>query len=326
MRNRDAFRGCLVGCAAGDALGYEVEFMQERDIFDRFGPGGITAYVLRCGVAQFSDDTQMTLFTAEGLIRAGGRDYAAAINQSYLDWLRTQDLQEPPAGVAGGLAAVPGLYRWRAPGNSCLTALRAGGGGTLQEPINRSKGCGGVMRVAPIGLFFNDRGVSASDIARLGAEAAALTHGHPLGWMPAAALTVIIHEIAQNGADVPTAARRSLDVLAALWPDTDALRCVTQLVRQALSLAVSGGADIDCIHELGEGWVGEEALAIALFCAARYEDDFGQAIEVAVNHRGDSDSTGAVAGQIVGIPVRYTQHLELLDVITAMADDLFDKG
>lgn len=68
MRNKDQFRGCLVGGAVGDALGYAVEFLNEQEIFGRYGKNGITAYTLRDGVAEISDDTQMTLFTASGLL------------------------------------------------------------------------------------------------------------------------------------------------------------------------------------------------------------------------------------------------------------------
>jgi ADP-ribosylglycohydrolase len=76
MRNIDKFRGCLAGGAVGDALGYAVEFMSESEIFGAYGPRGITEYELQGGVAQISDDTQMTLFTLNGLLC---RDAAARI-------------------------------------------------------------------------------------------------------------------------------------------------------------------------------------------------------------------------------------------------------
>ena len=56
MRNKDQFRGCLVGGAVGDALGYAVEFLDEQEIFDRYGKNGITAYTLCDSVAEISDD------------------------------------------------------------------------------------------------------------------------------------------------------------------------------------------------------------------------------------------------------------------------------
>ncbi len=88
--------------------------------------------------------------------------------------------------------------------------------------------------------------------------------------------------------------------------------------------------DLEAIHRLGEGWTGEEALAIAVYCALKYEGDFDRALLVAVNHKGDRDSTGAVAGNILGarlglsgIPEKYVRDLELKDVILEIADDLY---
>ena len=87
--------------------------------------------------------------------------------------------------------------------------------------------------------------------------------------------------------------------------------------------------DLDNIHALGEGWVAEETLGIALYCALKYQSDFSKAMITAVNHKGDSDSTGAVTGNILGALIGYTaidskwkKNLELLDVILEIADDL----
>ena len=87
--------------------------------------------------------------------------------------------------------------------------------------------------------------------------------------------------------------------------------------------------DLDNIHQLGQGGVAEETLAIALYCALRYQDDFSAGMIAAVNHSGDSDSTGAVAGNILGawvgyqaIEEKWKQDLELSDVILEIADDL----
>jgi ADP-ribosylglycohydrolase len=87
---------------------------------------------------------------------------------------------------------------------------------------------------------------------------------------------------------------------------------------------------LEAIHALGPGWCGDDALAVAIYCALKYDHDFDKAIIAAVNHGGDSDSTGAIAGNILGaylglsaIPEKYTKNLELLDVITEIADDLY---
>ena len=336
MRDIDRFRGCLIGGAAGDALGYEVEFKNEKQIFSRYGERGITEYVLHDGEALISDDTQMTLFTAEGLFLAAERgcvnDYRESIRQSYDVWLRTQIGYFPlPGNVYGScLAKIAGLFSTRAPGNTCMMALEKGGQGTVEKPANTSKGCGGVMRAAPVGLYFNDRGLSAEEIARIGAEAAAITHGHTLGWLPAAALAQIVHEISQNDDSVYDAVMKTLYTQEEMWPESDDMEAFLELMRKAVDLASMNKNDLEAIHRLGDGWVAEETLAVAVYCALKYENDFDSAIIASVNHRGDSDSTGAVTGNILGarlglkgIPEKYTAYLELKDVILEVADKLW---
>ena len=335
MRSQDRFRGCLIGGAAGDALGYPVEFMSEGRIFQKYGERGITAYEPEDGKALISDDTQMTLFTAAGLLAAAAREdteYLRYFHASYLDWLRTQEERAPlpDAPRASWLAGVPELYDLRAPGNTCLSALRSGRCGTIEDPVNNSKGCGGVMRVAPAGLYFNDRNIDVKQVARIGADAAAVTHGHILGWMPAAALAQIVHEVSQDDASVLDAVLHSLNTVDEMWPETKERKYFTRLMEKAIDLAAEDLDDLDAIHQLGEGWVGDEALAIAVYCAIKYSGDIDKALIAAVNHNGDSDSTGAIAGNIVGaqvglsgIPAKYTEKLELRDLIIEVADDLW---
>ena len=341
MRNSDRFRGCLIGGAAGDALGYAVEFLKEGQIFSRYGEKGITEYALSHGKALISDDTQMTLFTATGLLGGTTRgmlrgimgDYHDYLRYHYKDWLQTQmrHYPLPKDDHYSWLVNVPELFSRRAPGNTCMSALESSGEGTVEEPINHSKGCGGVMRVAPVGIYFNDRKLDVREIARIGAEAAAVTHGHILGWLPAAALVQIIHEVSQDDAGIRDAVLHSLETVKEMWPETDKRQYFISLMEKAVDLAGSGTADLDAIHRLGEGWVAEETLAIAVFCAIRYQDDFDSALIAAVNHNGDSDSTGAVAGNILGaklglsrIPEKYTRDLELKDLILDIADDLYN--
>ena len=75
----DLVRGSLIGGAAGDALGYAVEFSSYRSIISKYGDQGITEYELSNGVAEISDDTQMTLFTANGLLMGLTRWYMRGI-------------------------------------------------------------------------------------------------------------------------------------------------------------------------------------------------------------------------------------------------------
>ena len=342
MRSLDKFRGCLVGGAAGDALGYEIEFMDEASIFQTFGARGITEYALHGGAARISDDTQMTLFTATGLlvgttrgmnrgIMAPYQDYIAL---SYGDWLKTQT-QRFPLGEGfrySWLVNVPDLFARRAPGKTCLAALSSGKTGSIEDPINSSKGCGGVMRVAPIGVYFTDKNISLRKVDRIGAQVAAITHGHDLGYIPAAALVHIIYRLADDPDEtVRGAVQNAVAAMKEEFCGSPHIADFVELMELAVSLADSDKPDLEAIHLLGEGWVAEETLAIAIFCALRHSEDFDAALIAAVNHNGDSDSTGAVAGNILGtylgyerIPEKYKNDLELRDTILQIADDLYN--
>ena len=114
-----------------------------------------------------------------------------------------------------------------------------------------------------------------------------------------------------------------------MWPDKKETADFISLIEKAIRLTTENISDLDAIHQLGQGWVAEETLAIAVYCAVKYSDDFDKALIASVNHKGDSDSTGAVTGNILGaklglsgIPEKYIQNLELKDIILEVADDL----
>ena len=337
MDRLDRYRGCLLGGAAGDALGYPVEFDSRAAILSAYGPQGITDYALTDGIAQISDDTQMTLFTANALlfadtrrrIGAPGGTIEGATMACYQDWLRTQ--QEPypqPAGdYTSWLAHVPELYHRRAPGTTCLTAIHQGANGTIGRPINQSKGCGGIMRVAPIGLYTKH----PETAGLLAAQNAAMTHGHELGYIPAGILGYCVSTLShEENTSLLTAIQASMNWAARQFSTAKHLPELTALVERAISLATSTLPDEESIRMLGEGWVGEETLAIAVYCALKYEHDFDRVLIAAVNHDGDSDSTGAATGNLLGaylglsgIPQKYQHALELRKVILELADDLY---
>lgn len=350
----DQIRGCLIGGAVGDALGYAIEFLGEEQIFSRYGKKGITGYELdrETGKALISDDTQMALFTGNGLLvgdtrgalrgmRGWPRIYVA---MSYQDWLRTQEIsyeesRKQPRGYMHGciswLADVPELYSCRAPGNTCLSALAEQRSRKehiddyVRQPQNDSKGCGGIMRIAPLAL--NARRLDMDRLDMEGAQIAAITHGHSLGYMSAAVLTHIINRIVFSGEKpaLKEIVLEAKDTVARIFKGDKHLKELTDILARAVELSENTDSDLDNIHRLGEGWVAEETLGIAVYAALRHRDDFSAGVIAAVNHKGDSDSTGAVAGNILGallgygaIEEKWKRDLELRDVILEMADDL----
>ena len=326
---RSRFRGCLLGGAVGDALGAPVEFMRLTQIRESFGEAGIRDFAEAYGrVGSITDDTQMTLFTAEGLLRAdnqrivhGTSDPVASVHKAYLRWLFTQgqtsehaDFQLPRDGE---LITLRSLHSLRAPGRTCISALCSDRMGTKDQPLNNSKGCGGVMRIAPVGL-------AGEDPFELGCQVAAITHGHPSGYWAAGFQAMILSAIV-SGVTLQQALSAGMSVLKKHPNHEETLKAVEGAIKAAGSLP----ATPESVETLGEGWVAEEALAIAIFCALTARD-FESGVILAANHTGDTDSTGAITGNLLGlvhgedqIPERLLNRLELRNEIALIADDLW---
>ncbi len=325
----DRVLGCLLGGAVGDAFGYAVEFDSLAKIRKCFGEQGLTRPVFQDGKLVVSDDTQMTLFTLEGILRSTDVNGELAtpvwldeVRHAYLDWYETQLGQQSASSVLHGrLAARPAMRVKRAPGNTCLSALKSGGQGSIERRINQSKGCGGVMRTAPLGFL---QGMDPFD---LGIQAAALTHGHIDGWTPAGVLPRIVARLIQ-GEEKFLAVRNGFSD-ASEWGHIYGELASTQRYLLARKLARKMRFNpTEAIRQLGEGWVGDEALAIAMyaFLSARSYTD---AISRATNHDGDSDSTASIAGQLWGaqhgvsdIPHAWIRRLDVLDEILLLVQQM----
>jgi ADP-ribosylglycohydrolase len=331
----DRYLGCVLGGALGDALGYAVEFDHLGSIIAQFGEGGIRSPQLDLisGKALISDDTQMSIFTIDGILTNVCNDMGWEINQgltrvmmkSYLKWLYTQtndervepqyENWEPINKLNYDLYSVSELFNRRAPGNTCLSALYERASDEHANLSNTSKGCGGVMRVAPIGLYLYNNHDSAY---RYGKETAAITHRHTTSDQSSGALASIIALIV-SGKSVRQAVRQTLSILGkelgSNKETVEALRCAVAFADNK-NMAVR-----DAISKLGEGWVAEEALAIAVYCALKAKN-YSEGVIYAVNHSGDSDSTGAICGNILGtlygygtLPRDWLAKLELRDFL-----------
>lgn len=319
----DSVAGCLLGGAVGDALGAVVEFDSIDDIRRRYGPDGVAAFPPEGG--WITDDTQMTLFTAEGLIRARRRydrrrvDYATdELWRAYRRWLDTQGEGSPAgSGDGGGLVDETLLRHRRAPGNTCLSALAGNEPGSVELPVNHSKGCGGVMRVAPIGLV-------ARRPSGLGIASAALTHGHPSGYLAAGAAADIVSRV-RAGQPLPAAARAAAEAVT-VWEGHE--ETVVALGHALAQAEREPDPTPEAVATLGDGWVAEEAVAIAVYCALTGRT-FEAAVRAAVNHSGDSDSTGAITGNLLGaaggravVPEAWLAALGERELIERVAEDL----
>ena len=348
MRKIDISRyiGCLIGGAVGDALGAPIEFLSLSQIRAKYGENGITNYVeFEKDTGEFTDDTQMTLFTAEALLRAyhramlkgiGGALNAIA-HHSYLRWLHTQGIGVNAENIKAGKYDVTSgwlikqkiLYRKRAPGNTCIMALGSGIAGTIDQPINNSKGCGTIMRMAPVGLFFEGKANEAFETA---CELSAITHGHPTGYLSAGFFAATITNLA-IGNSLIDSIDRAKKILIKWEHHKETLHAVNAAIELFnKSKNERQNTKAETIEELGQGWVAEEALAMSLFASLLFENDFKRGVLFSVNHSGDSDSTGSITGNILGlingidkVPAKWIKNLNGHEVVIQVAEDLHLK-
>jgi len=344
---RSRVLGSLLAGAVGDALGAPVEFWTREQIVAAVGPAGVRSYREAsfgnvAGAGLITDDTQMTLFTMEGLMAAYRRGLDRGIgfvmpmvHEAYLRWYRTQVQIYDAATAPTGLGSQEWLYSRRAPGLTCLSALETtlaneqNGSNSLGQPArNDSKGCGGVMRASPFGWIPCDEDDLTTWIVPAALEVAGYTHGHPTGQVSAAALAVLIRELVR-GADMEAALKFCITVISTL---PGAEETVSSII-EAIKAARARPGDVGKLESLGGGWTGEEALAIAIYSALSYPEPqaFVDALALAVSHSGDSDSTGAICGNILGakhgldaIPSHFLDGLEGREAITLLGEQFVD--
>jgi ADP-ribosylglycohydrolase len=344
-KQKDRVRGSLIGGAIGDALGYPVEFIYSYEgIQKRYGENGITKLDTTqwwaetdWGKAVISDDTQMTLFTALGILNAKLNEMAPvpSICHAYIEWFYTLKGIRSLRFNKCWIGDIPELNVRRAPGHTCMSALENIVGG--REPKNASKGCGGIMRISPIPLYglSQNRISNVATLNDLAADAAEITHLHPLGYIPAYITSHIIYRLATDEAPSCEAFKEYVHEAIQMAEEKyasqkTAMQTLHTLIDKAMHLANTDTPNHEAIKQIGEGWVAEETLAIAIYCVAKHFDNFEKALIASVNHGGDSDSTGAVTGNILGsaigyeaIPKHFKGDLELHNLILHVADDLW---
>lgn len=341
VRKQDQFRGCLLGAAAGDALGYGVEAMPLSEIRERFGPEGIQGYDTINGYAHISCNTQQTMFTANGLLFGATRGatrgvmapYVKYLEAFYRDWAATQRYtgRRGPVKAYAWLCCIDQLFSRRGPDQTALFCLDRDRTGTMDEPVNRSRNHYGLTRSIPIGMFLDPRRTPRGEIALLGAEGAALTVGDPMGFLPAAYLTDLLSRILYDKPEsFCVTLRRTAAAMnhqfAGRFPQAAEISSILGRIQAIASEPLEP-------REVLERFCPEDAvsvLASACYVCLKFPGDFDRGIVAAVNHSGLSAAVGTVAGAILGaqlgtegVPEFYLEPLELRGILEELADDLF---
>ena len=335
-RSKEQFYGCLLGGAIGDAFGAPVKFMNYKAIQKLYGEEGIHELVQTAegGKVIITDDTQLTMFTAEGLLRSIVRahqkkiprtkkDTTMIVFRAYLRWLYTQGLSTPnwkSKSYDGWIIQIKQLHGYREPGITCLTSLGKGVMGTIEKPLNESKRCGTVIRTAPIGLIENEE-----DVFNVGCRVGAITHGHPTAYLASGTLSAIIFYLLE-GYSLEESIGKALEELRTYRNHEECL----EAIEQAISLAKSKPGKRECVESFGDGFSAQEALGMALYCSLCYSNQFEEGLKLAINQSGNSNSAAAITGNILGtylgiegINQSLIQAVDLQKELIKLAEDLY---
>ncbi len=313
-REHDRIHEAIVAGAVGDALGWPTEFMRRHEIDEYGWNGGVRAFVSPDG-GVITDDTQMLLFTAEAMVRArtyqrSTGSYGAILScafSSYIRWAQTQSIRRTDVATdqrwthladtePSFLLGDERLHIRRAPGNTCMASLvddRAPG--TRTNRLNASKGCGTVMRIAPVGMVFHD--VDPADVFAIGVEVSAITHSHPTGYMAGGAMAVIT-QVLVTGGTLEDAVNTALNCLN--MELVDEAKETINAIDLGMRKGCSSRLDVSMLDSLGGGWIAEEALGIAIAATAACGGNTMDALATCAAIDGDSDSVASVTGTLCG--------------------------
>ena len=337
---RSSYRGCLLGLAVGDAMGYTVDSRSWQEIREDYGPNGLMGYDLVNGYADVTSYTQLAAFTSNGLLLGMTRGqmlgkmapFVKYIGLSSREWAASQRPWGRPDKTFCWLLQQPELCRRHCMDTRMLDTLNREKSGSLEDPINNFSTPGGLTGAVGVGLFFDQNRMAQEEIDLLGAEAVALTHGSPNAFLSGA---VLAHLISRALGDRETPLKKLIA------ESVDAMRDqfghqysqaydIGNLVRNAVTYSQSENLSPADVMERLRCENAAQVLAGAVYACLVSREDFDSAMIVAVNHSGRSAAVGAIVGAILGarlgeeaLPEFYIECLEPAEVLRELADDLF---
>ena len=341
MDGAERFVGCMLGGAAGDALGYLIEYVDLKTIHKKYGPYGLrTVLKLEANGKRgiISDDTQLALFTADGLLWAkyDGLAPEEGLYRSYMRWYYTQTeriirpeharwmkKQAHEESLGYDLMGEPLLFARRAPGKACLIALASGLRFTKEKKANACKSSA-ALRTGPVGLFYAG---DADAAFAVGCRAALLTHGGATAYLAAGTFSTVISLLAAG----KTLGQAVVGAFERLQQEEGGVE-LWKTLQAAVDEAMSDRNPVRSMKKLGLGWNADEALALSLYCVMK-TTSLKDAVIMACNQDGDSDTCGAVSGSIAGalygakdVPKNWLTHMVCLDLLQGLAKGLYEQG
>ena len=339
MAKQTYYRGCFLGLAVGDAMGYTVDDRSLEQIRQDYGPEGLLGYDLVNGFADISSYTQLAAFAGNGLLLGLTRGQTRGVMAPYVryvalaqkEWSQTQRYSGNPDRSVCWVGRDREMRGRRCMDTRMLDTLSRDRPGSMEEPVNKFVTPGAITMAIPVGMFFNPLRTGREEIDRLGAETVALTHGAPPAFLAGGVLAHMISRIIWDGVrDLKELVKESVEALQeGFGREYRQVNEVRDGLNMALRLAASHNVSCSEAMEHLRCTTASEVLAGAVYAALCYENNFDEAMITAVNHSGRSAAVGAVTGAILGarlgeeaIPEFYLEPLEPVELLRELADDM----
>ena len=332
------FRGCLLGLAVGDAMGYTVDSRTLPEIQEDYGPNGLLGYDLVNGYADVTSYTQLAAFTANGLLMGLTRGQMQGrmaplvryVSLALKEWSRSQQFS-PPERSFCWLSTVPELKRRRCMDTRMLDMLNRPNLGTPEEPISYYSHPGSITEAIPVALLSGITDLEQAELNRLSIDAIALTHGGPEAFLSGAVLThamgLLLKDPQMDPGELVT---QTVDAIQLQFGrEYGQTTRIWEMLQYAQTLASSQTiTQMEAMEQLGCK-TSAEVLAGALYACLTCHGDFDAAMITSVNHSGRSAAVGAVTGAVLGLcmgeealPEFYLECLEPTALLRELADDL----
>ena len=331
---QDRYRGCLLGLAAGDAMGLPVDNKSWEQIQQAYGPNGLLGYDLqREEFAEISSYTQLCAYLCNSLLlyATRGGTPMGYIQLGLKEWTRSQQFHRDPEKSFCWIAKLPAFRRRHCRDARMLDNLRLNALGTPERPSNSQNSPSALTAAIAIGMYYHPKRMEPQQIGQLAAQTIALTHGDPQACLSAAELAYAITGILQEP-EVPLREHFSAAIAAM---DHQFRNKFSQAFTVANYLGdVLEQADQDyfpqrSILEKLQCRSALEVLGAGMYVSLLSQENFDGAMIAAVNHSGYSSAVGAVTGAILGanmgadnLPDFYLESLEVREPLWYLADDM----
>lgn len=330
----DAYRGCLLGLAVGDAMGMPVDDMRWEAIEENYGPHGILGYDLRSDYAEITSYTQVCAYICNALLlsvsRGKGDSKLDFVKLGLKEWTRSQQFARDPERSFCWVAKLPAFRRRHCRDARMLDTLRLWALGAPEKSANKYNTPGSLTSAIAVGMFFHEKRMTPMQVGELAAQIVALTHGDPHAFLSAAALAYAVTGIL-NEPELPLADQFTAAISAMFhqfrerFPEA---KTVAATLRGAVERS-KGAEPMDEVMEALNCYSAMDCLAGAIYAALANEEDFDTAMITAVNHSGYSSAVASVTGAILGarmgdsaLPDFYLESLEPLKPLRQLADDM----